>query len=150
MMVTPVSASPDSIARWIGAAPRPQQGAVDVQARLDVEGGARQDQAVGGHHHHVVIGGQQALVGSFRFRRALRVFGIHAQRERLQHFNAVLDGVLLDRRRLQLHAAAGRSVGLGQYQGNLETCFMQGLEGNGRKFRRAREDHFHASPRRYQ
>ena len=56
-MVMPVCASPASMARWIGAAPR-QRGSSEAwmlrqpQAR-QVEHPLRQDQAVGGDHHHV-------------------------------------------------------------------------------------------------
>jgi len=39
---------------------------------------------------------------------------IVAQRERLQHRNFVLRGILLDRARRQVLAAAGRAIGLRQ------------------------------------
>ena len=57
MMVMPVSASPASMARWIGAAPR-QRGSSEAwilrqPSRGRVQHPLRQDQAVGGDHHHV-------------------------------------------------------------------------------------------------
>ena len=129
-----------------GTAPARQQGTVDIDAGFDVERAARQDQAVGRHHHHVVVGGQQALVGRLCLGGALRVLAVHAQGQGLQHLDAMLLRILLDGRGVQLHAASGRAVGLGQHQRNVEARFVQVFQGRGGEFRRACEDHFHMVP----
>jgi hypothetical protein len=131
-----------------GAAPARQDRAVDIDAGLDVEGGARQDQAVGRDHHHVVVRRQQALVGGAGLFGALRILGVHAQRQRLQHLDAVRQGDLLDARCLQLHAAPGRTVRLGQHQRHREAGFEQRTQGDRGEFRRAGKDDFQAHVRR--
>jgi hypothetical protein len=86
MMVMPVSASPASMARWIGAAPR-QRGSrrgVDVQAAQarQVQHPLRQDQPVGGDHHHV---GLRPFAGRRADGGFVGVLAIQAQAARLRH-----------------------------------------------------------------
>jgi hypothetical protein len=46
---------------------------------------------------------------------------------------------------MQLHAAAGRTIGLSQYQRDLMTGVVQGFERYGGEFRGACEDDFHGA-----
>jgi hypothetical protein len=120
MMVMPVLASPASMARWMGAAPR-QRGSSEPWMFRQPSGGVqhplRQDQAVGGHHHHVGIGASDARRGRRRRRpgtcRPAAGCAAGPPPCRAPVRTALTgDG-------LQLHAAAGRPVGLGQHQHNL-------------------------------
>ncbi len=98
-----------------GAAPARQQRAVDVQAAQSRQRQHPfgQDQAVGGHHQHV----RACRVQRGAARRGLvRKLAVQAQAARLRDRNAQVERQLLDRRRRQLHAAAGRAVGLGEHQ----------------------------------
>ncbi len=95
----------------------------------------RQDQPVGGHHHHVRGKLRERIDGGAGF---FGVFAVAAQRARLQYGReAVLQRVLLDRAGLQLHAAAGRAVGLAEHRHHRETGLMDGLERHAGEFRRA-------------
>jgi hypothetical protein len=107
------------------AAPARQQRGVDVDAAAarQVEHGLRQDQAVGGHHQQIRRGGQQGLP------RGIGVLGelaVRAQTAWLGDSQATVQRLLLDRRRLQLHAAPGGAVGLGQHQRHLVASVGQG------------------------
>ena len=86
MMVTPVSVSPASMARWIGAAPR-QRGSSEAwmlkqPKRRHIQHPLRQDQAVGGHHHDIGTGGQDGLA---RRGRVVGILAVQAQAARLGH-----------------------------------------------------------------
>ena len=107
------------MARWIGAAPR-QRGSSEAwmfrqPRRGSVEHPRRQDQAVGGHHH-----ARRARAACKRRARRARVVGelaVQPQAARLRPAAVPCSQrELLDRRGLQLQAAAGRAVGLGQHQ----------------------------------
>lgn len=65
------------------------------------------------------------------------VFAVQAQAARLGHGNAVLQRALLDGRGLQLHAAPGGTVGLGQHQGDGKARSEQAFKGNARELGRA-------------
>jgi hypothetical protein len=113
--------------------PARQQRGVDVDAAQAGQGQrpGRQDQAVGGHHHGVGLHGPQGvLCGSGVF----RVFAVEFEAARLRHGNAVVQRKLLDGRGLQLHAPAGRAVGLAHHQGDLHACAVQAGEGDLGKF----------------
>ncbi len=97
----------------------------------------RQDQAIGRHDHHIGVGFCDGLAGC---RGIVRVFAIQAQAARLGHGDALRQRELLDRRGLQLHAASGGAVGLGQHQGDGVARRMQALQRHTGKFGRASED----------
>jgi hypothetical protein len=125
-------------------APARQQAGVDVQAAQArrIEHPLRQDQAIGGHHHHIGLSGiDRGLGGSGVF----GIFAVQTQAQRLGHGNAMLQRALLDGRGLQLHAAPGRTVRLGQHQRNFKTCSQQTLQGHARKFGRAGKNDFHGT-----
>ena len=148
MMVMPVSSSPASIARWIGAAPR-QRGSSDAWMlrqpwRGSVEHVLRQDQAVGGDDHHVGRGRRSAsragggIVGEA---------AVEAQAARLRDGDAVLERERLHRRRHELHAATGRPVGLAHHERDLEAGRVDAGQRDARELRRAGEDDAHAGDR---
>ena len=82
----------------------------------------RQDEPVSGHHHHICTGGLQRLLGG---RRILGVLALQLESLGLGDRYALLQCELLDRRGLQLHAAPGGAVGLGQHQHHLVTSLHQ-------------------------
>ena len=84
----------------------------------------RQDEPVSGYHHHIGTGGLQRLLGC---KRILRVLALELKSLGLSHRHALPQRKLLDRRGLQLHAAPGRAVGLGQHQHHLVTSLHQSL-----------------------
>jgi len=55
----------------------------------------------------------------------------------------MLQRELLHRRGVQLHTASGRTIGLGQYQGNFKSCSVYGRECNCSEFWRARKNDAH-------
>ncbi|MNN17343.1 hypothetical protein D3C81_1305270 [compost metagenome] len=119
------------------AAPARQQRGVDVQAPIARQGQhlGRQDQAVGGHHHDIGRRGRQRIDSRAGF---LGILALAAQRARLEHEpQAGIEGELLDRARLQLHAAARRAVRLGQHGHHRKACGVDGLQGDAREFRGA-------------
>ena len=125
-----------------GSAPARQQAGVNVQATQTrpIEHPLRQDQAVGRHHHAVCAAGQQ------RFAGCGGVFGIlavEAQAARLADCDALVEGDLLDRRGLQLHATSSRAIGLRQHQRHLETRIQQALQGNGGEFGGSGKNNLH-------
>ena len=110
------------MARWIGAAPRQRGSSEAWMFRQPRRGSsstqARQDQAVGGDDHHVgrarrAAPARAAAASSGNLPSSRRLRGCATGRPCSQR-------ELLDRRGLQLHAAAGRAVGLGQHQRHLE------------------------------
>jgi hypothetical protein len=131
-----------------GAAPARQQRAVDVQAAQarQVQHPLRQDQAVGGDHQHVGPRGVQRGAAGFGLVRELAV---QPQAARLGHRRAELEGQLLDRRRRQLHAPAGGTVGLGQHQRHDVARRMDRRQRDRRELRRAgkRDAQAHVGPR---
>jgi hypothetical protein len=144
MIVMPVSASPASIARWIGAAPPRQQRAVDVdraEAR-QIERPARQDQTVSRDDEHIGCGTRQCLA---RRRGVFRKLAIEPQAARLRGGDALRHRERLHWRALQLHAATGGAIGLCQHQRDLEAGVMQMREGNLRELGRAGEGDLQAS-----
>ena len=126
-----------------GAAPARQQAGVDVQAaaRRRIEHPLRQDQPVGGHDHDIGLGRFDGGAGGGGL---FGVFAVQAQAARLGHGNAMLQRALLDGRGLQLHAAPGRTVGLGQHQGDGEARGEQAFKGNARELGRAGKNDSHA------
>ena len=60
------------------------------------------------------------------------------------HGNAMLQRALLDGRGLQLHAAPGGTVGLGQHQGDGKARGEQAFKGNARELGRAGKNDSHA------
>mmetsp|Transcript_6682 Transcript_6682/g.27948 ORF Transcript_6682/g.27948 Transcript_6682/m.27948 type:complete len:400 (+) Transcript_6682:401-1600(+) len=128
------------------AAPARQQGRMDVQAAAPrgVQHPLRQDQAIGGHHHHVGVRRDQRLAGRLGVRG---VFAVQLQALRLRHRQARRQRALLDGRGLQLHAAAGRAVGLGQHQGHREAGAQQRVQRDGRELGRTGKNDSHAQAR---
>ena len=128
-----------------GAAPARQQARVDVQAAVarQIEHPLRQDQAVGGHHHRIGARRDKQIMGQAR---VLGVLAIPAQAARLRERQAMALRALLDGRSLQLHAAPGRAIGLGQHQRHFMPRIDQGLQRHPRELRRARENDAHALP----
>ena len=126
MIVMPVVASPASIARTIGAAPR-QRGSfegVDVEATVTRPGEDRlgEDQSVRGDHQHVE-----------RIRQRLRARGLGPERRRLQHRDTERGCKRLDRRRLELQASAFWTIGLREHQ-------RYRVSGAGDRLQRARRE----------
>ena len=118
MMVMPVSrvAGLDRALDRRRAAPARQQRGMDVQAAQarQLEHPLRQDQAVGRDDHHV---GPRRLQRASRAARASSAYLPSSRR--LRGWATAMpccERELLDRRGLQLHAAAGRAVGLRQHQ----------------------------------
>ncbi|MNL28385.1 hypothetical protein D3C87_1500250 [compost metagenome] len=110
---------------------------MDIQAAQARQGQhlGRQDQAVGGHHHDIGRRGRQRIDSRAGF---LGILALAAQRARLEHEpQAGIEGELLDRARLQLHAAARRAVRLGQHGHHRKACGVDGLQGDAREFRGA-------------
>ena len=126
-----------------GPTPARQQRAVDVEAAQarQVQRPLLQDQAIGGHHHHVGGGGEQGVARSGRL---VGILAIQAQAVRLAHRDAVLLRQLLDGRGLQLHAATGRAVRLGEHDGHVEPGGQDRGQGFAGKLGRARKRHLHA------
>jgi hypothetical protein len=122
MMVTPVSASPASMARWIGGEAR-QQGGVDVQAaaRRNCQRGGGQDQAVGNDDEDLHL--QRAQLGLCPVAEALRRVNREPQR----------GCTLRNRRGAELAAAAGRAIRLGKDAGDLVPGRVQGVQGGDRE-----------------
>ena len=102
----------------------------------------RQDEAIGSHHHHIGVGIGNGLACSGR---VFGVFAIQAQAARLRHGHSVLQRKLLYRRRVQLHAAPGRAVRLGQHQHDGVAAGVQPFQRNAGKFGRARKDDSHTT-----
>ena len=96
-----------------------------------------QDQAIG-HHHH----GVGARLGNRLLRRLglVGVFAVQAQAVGLGQGQAVVKGKLFDGRGLQLHAAPGRPVGLGEHQGDSVASLVKRLQRAAGKLGRARKD----------
>ena len=94
----------------------------------------RQDQAVGCHHHHIRIYSQHGLA---RCAGVFGVFAVESQTARLRHRHAVHQRKLLDAGGLQFQATPGRTVGLGQHQGDVKTRFVQLCQRRCGEFRRA-------------
>ena len=103
-----------------GTAPARQQAGVDVQAAQpgQIQHPLRQQQAIGGHHQHIKLGGLQ---GGLARLGLIRILTIQAQTARLGHGDAVGEGGVLHGRGLQLQAAPGRAIGLGEHQGHGKT-----------------------------
>ena len=116
-----------------GAAPARQQRGVDIQATQPgrVKHPLRQDQPVGGHHHHVGI---CRFNGLARASGVFRVFAVQPQASGLGNGNGVALRPLLDGRGVQLHAAPGGPVGLGQHQRNVKTGGQQLGQGDTGEF----------------
>ena len=97
------------------ATPAGQQRGVDVDAAQprQVQHPLRQQQAVGGHDHDVGLRSKQGSACSLGI---LWVFAIQPQAAGLGHGQAMRQCSLLDGRSLQLQAAAGGAIGLGQNQ----------------------------------
>jgi hypothetical protein len=116
---------------------------VDVQAaaRGRIKHPLRQDQSVGGHHHDI---GPGRLDGGAGGGGLFGKFAIQSQAARLGHGDAMLQCALLDGRGLQLHAAPGGTVGLGQHQGDGETRGKQAFKGHARELGRAGKNDSHA------
>ena len=79
------------------------------------------------------------LQGGLGRARIFRVPAIQPQAARLGQRQAVLQRQRLHGGRLQLQAAAGRAVRLGQHQSDVETFGQQALQGRRGKLRRAGE-----------
>ena len=127
------------------ATPAWQQRRVDVEATQTrgAERPLRQDEAISGHHHHIGVGGCNGGLG---LGCVVGVFAIQTQAQRLGDGDVVLQGQLLDRRSLQLHAATGGAVGLRQHQGHLVACGQDLGQSHGSKFGRARKNNAHERP----
>ena len=144
--VTPVSTSPASIARWIGAAPR-QRGSSEAwmlrqPRRRQRQQPGRQDQAVGGDDDRLGRGGGERRL---RRRRLVGEAAVEAQAARLGERQSVLEGERLHRRGLGLHAAAGRTVRLAEHEHDLVPGGVQPLQRDAGEFRRAGERQTHSS-----
>ena len=126
------------------AAPARQQRAVDVDAALrrQRQQPGRQDEAVGGHHQRLR---RRLLQRSLRGAGIVGELAVQAQAARLRQRQAMVQRPLLDRRSLQLEAAAGRAVGLGQHQRQLVAGLVQRLQRCAREFRRAGKGQLHAA-----
>jgi hypothetical protein len=136
MIVMPVRASPAST-----------PAGVDVEAAQarQVEHPLRQDQAVGRDHHHVGTRREQGLA---RGGGLVGVLAVQPQAARLRHGPALGQRALLDRRGLQLHAAAGRAIGLGQHQHHVVAGGRDGLQRDARELGRARKNNAQRAHRR--
>ena len=128
-----------------GAAPARQQRRMDVDAAepRQREQPRRQDQAVGGDDDRLGRGGDERRP---RRRGVVGEAAVEAQPPRLRHRQAVRERERLDRRRLDLHAAAGGPVGLAEHERDLVAGGVQPLQPDAREFRRAGEREAHRSP----
>ena len=124
------------------AAPARQQAGMDVEAAQprQVEHPLRQDEPIGRHHHHIGLNRLQRIPRRSRF---VGPAAIEAQAAGLEDFNAMGQRGALDGRGLQLHATAGRSIGLGQHQRHGVPGLQNGIERHLGKFRRAGKHHLH-------
>ena len=115
---------------------------MDVEAtqRGRIQHPLRQDQAIRSDHHHIGVCVVNRLLGGCCI---VGEFTIQAQTAWLRYKHAVLQGQLLDRRGLQLHAPTRRPVGLGQHQGHRVARRMDAGQSHCRKFGRARKNNAH-------
>lgn len=120
---------------WRGAAVLRQQRAMDVHRtiRSHCEQIIRQDAAIGHNDENVRL---QALeIGQ---RRAITHLC------RLEHWEPRRERDLLDRTRLELHAAIFRLVRLREHADHVKPLVEQALQGHGREIRRAHKHNAHA------
>ena len=126
------------------AAPTGQQRSVNVEATVlgCIKHPLRQDQTIGRHHHHIGLRlRNEGLCCSGFF----GVFAIQLQTVRLHHGQVVRECKLFDSGGLQLHAAAGRTIGLCENTHDLVTCGMQSSQCAAGKFGGARKYHAHGT-----
>ncbi len=132
MTMTPVSASPAMMARWMGAAPR-QRGRSEPwrlrQPRGRLQHRLRQDEAIGDDHRD--IGAERGEVG---LRRLI------AQGARREDGNGEAVGEAVHRRLLLVHAAAGGLRRAGIDRDDLVALAKDLGEGGHGEIRRAHED----------
>ena len=109
---------------------------IEATKARHVEHGLRQDQAIGRNDHH----------RRTNFRNLCLRVGV-LQGLWLKYLDPVRHRHLLDSRRLQGHAAAGRAVRLGQHQGHLVTGRDDRGQRLGSKSRRSGKNQLHAVTR---
>ena len=115
---------------------------MDVEAAVarQREQPRRQDEAVGGDDDHVGRRGDERLPGRCRI---VGEAAVQTQTARLADGDRVLEGKRLDRRRRDLHAAAGGSIGLGEDERDVEARGVQPGERDARELRRSGEGESH-------
>ena len=121
------------------AAPTGQQTGVDVEAlqARGVQHPLRQNQPVGRHHASICCCCSDGNLGGGG---VFGVLAVQAQAARLGDRDAVLQRQLFDGGGLQLHAAPGRAVRLGQHQGHFKPRGQQVGQGDAGELRGAGED----------
>ena len=107
-----------------------------------IEHPLRQDQTISRHHHHI---GLRLRNEVFRCSRFIGVFAIQFQTVGLHHGQVVLNRKLFDSGGLQLHAAAGRPIGLCENTHDLMARCMQSGQCAAGKFGSARKNHTHGT-----
>src|SRR5947209_2338224 len=109
---------------------------------MDIEGAARR-QIEDSFAEDLAIGGDDKDFGTQRLQYFNRFRSANAHR--LEHIQALFDGVAFDRRRGRLTSPSSRSIGLGYNGNDFVTERQECIEGRERESGRAEKNNTHSS-----